>query len=161
MPPRTEDFLGERLFGDLEFKPFWRKYLSEVDKATEDLRAALKTPSRRFKLHEYWFLPNDLILLRDKQGLLNLFETAERTAYRAHISAWAEFARGTWMDAIPTQAGVYPVRDKQGVRRTDREIREVADGLKDVSGGFVPKGLVTTFVGSWWSVPIPRLPGCV
>lgn len=162
MPPQTEEFLGKRVWpDDLPPRSFWLRYGRSVAPIDKELRKAIKKQARRYRMLEYWYLPRGYILFKNKNGTLALYETRARTDHEKHINAWAEFARGTWLDTVPTQEGVYPVRDKQGSRREDRKIVEYAGQLVDVSGGFVPPGQVTSWTGAWWSLPYPPLPGAV
>lgn len=153
-----DDILGKRLFGDLQPRKFWLRYGREVAKPDKDLREALRKQPRRVRFLEIFEIPNDYYVIRDRIGRLSLFESVSRTAYREHLSAWADFARGCWLENPPNRPGVYPTRDKQGCRGRDRELREIDDRLVDVSGGFVPQGKITTWVGSWWSHAMPPLP---
>lgn len=158
---QTEDELGRLIFDELPFKAFWRRYLSEVDSATKDLRESLRKTPRRVRLTEWFYLPNDYILVRTRNKKLSLYETPEKTAYNKHINDWASFARGAWTSRVPTKAGTYPVRDKQGARGIDRVIIEFEDRLVDISGGYVPPNKVTSWVGDWWTEPFPELPGAI
>ena len=105
---------------------------------------------------EIYKLQNGLVAMyRCRSSRWSLYESAERVQAREHLSNWANFARGAWVNRIPQNAGIYFVRDLEG-RRLLRELVLVNGRLKDVSGGFVVAGKVTEWRGDWW---IPALPG--
>lgn len=143
---QSEIRLGKKLFGDLSWTHFCQRFEEEVG---DDV---LSPPAGLRVVH---------IEATDRYSL---YETAERTAEREHLSRWADFSRGCWREGDPLKAGLYPVRDRSGHRGRDREITALDEGdgaitLIDTSGGYVGPGKVTEWVGSWWSEPYPPLPG--
>lgn len=94
----------------------------------------------------------------DRAECLTLYETEEHYQQRTLHAAWARFVRGTWTSKVPSEPGLYFVRDVDLGRRSVRELRRENGRLLDVSGGLVPPGQVTTWCGAWWSVVTPRLP---
>jgi hypothetical protein len=155
------ELLGRRVFGDLPFPAFEAKYVDEVSEDPYELDVAMSGDSRRCKMFELWSVPRGYYVVKDRTAKFSLYESRERTDYSTHLSSWASFSRGTWVPSAPATPGIYPVRDKQGARRPDREVKEVGDRIVDVSGGYVPPDRVSVWVGEWWSEPYPPLPGAV
>lgn len=89
----------------------------------------------------------------------SLFESAAETARREHLAAWADFARGFWTHRVPTVPGTYPVRDRSGNRGRDHVFVSRGDRVLDTDSGFLRPGVATNYVGSFWSMPYPTLPG--
>lgn len=124
-------------------------------------RLTCKRPkSGKFTL--YRFL-GGLVATEDSEGNWQAWETRERVEERAHYAAWADFARGTWLDQVPKQEGTYPTRDKMGSRARDRILKRVNGRLLDVTccSGMVNYGQVSNWQGSWYSTPYPRLRGAL
>lgn len=146
-------------------EPFLERFEEEVDdpEALFPLRIETKYVDKKDTAGEctYIYLSGGYVIVEDWRERWTLYETAERTAERKHLSDWANFARGTWVKGPPTKPGLYPVRSKTGRRGKDREIVEIEGRIKDVSGGYVASGKVTEWVGDWWSDPFPPLPGAV
>jgi hypothetical protein len=89
----------------------------------------------------------------------SLFESVAETAWRTHVAAWADFARGWWTRTVPTQPGTYPVRDRSGNRGRDHVFVSRGDRVLDTDSGFLRPGVSTNYVGDFWSLPYPTLPG--
>lgn len=108
---------------------------------------------------EIYVLQNGFVAVyRCRSARWSLYETQERVEAREHLSNWANFARGCWVRRVPTEPGVYFVRDLEG-RRSLRELARVNGRLRDISGGFVGAGKVTEWRGDFWSHSLPGLPG--
>lgn len=104
-------------------------------------------------------LVNGFSVLETGKRSYQLFETFERVTTRDNLAAWANFARGYWTTKVPTEVGHYFVKDLDLGKRSSRELIRVGQRLLDVSGGAVRPGRVTEFLGLWWSVRTPSLPG--
>ncbi len=157
--------LGKLLIPNLEQDLFQQRYNDNVGTFAEETILDIVHNGDE---ETYYILKGGMVMIetsRETEGLpptFALHETAELTAWNDHIRSWANFARGHWQSEHPTEPGVYPVRNKHGARKPDqfRELVRVGEyGLRDVGGGFVRLGRVTEWVGDWWSVPIPHLPG--
>ena len=136
-----------------------KKFLSAFAIRLGDYSKESVTKSEPHGDRIFHFILGGLVAIEDEKGNWSLFESANTTAHRLHIDAWAEFSRGFWSPEVPDKAGTYPTRDKAKRRSTDRELRLFGDQLKDVTRGFVGPGKVSEWVGDWWSVAYPPLPG--
>lgn len=151
------DLLGKQILIAMSEKKFQGAFASKVgDYSQEQVSRSERIGERTFH-----FLVGGLVAVEDSIGRWSLYETAEITAYNAHITAWADFSRGSWTARVPDRPGVYPTRDRLGARGLDRTLVLLAEGqgLRDITKGFVGLGKVTEWVGEWWSHPYPPLPG--
>jgi hypothetical protein len=78
--------------------------------------------------------------------------SSETTAY---WYAWEQFLAGHWQRERPYQPGNYPTADREGHfngydRVTLCEINGELETIKSGGPG--------TWLGWWWSVPLPKLP---
>ena len=89
----------------------------------------------------------------------SFWESAAETAWRTHIAAWADFARGTWTLTVPTKPGTYPVKDRSHNRCKDHTFLQKGDRVYDVDSGFLSGNRRTNWVGYFWTLPYPALPG--
>lgn len=94
----------------------------------------------------------------DRADCCTLYETEQHYQQRTLKTAWAKFIRGTWTTRVPTEPGLYFVRDADLGRRSVHELTRVNGRLVDVSGGMVAPGKVTNWRGLWWSIACPQLP---
>ncbi len=159
----TEDEL-ERLrfklvFGGVLPEDFLLKYEDEIGHYEDEIvEAEYAVTLPRHGLSTLQVLRGGLVIQTAVNGKMSLFETKERVEEREHLRKWAEFARGYWTSKVPTAAGYYPVRAKDG-KLSWHEIRYAHGRLVDVNSGHVPGGRVTTWTGDWWSLCLPSLPG--
>ena len=91
----------------------------------------------------------------------SLYETAEETARRVHLAAWADFARGYWTTRVPEIPGTYPVRNRSGHRGRDHVFVQRGESVYDTDSGFLRQGQKTAWVGQFWNCPYPSLPGAL
>jgi len=90
-------------------------------------------------------------------GKWTLFETSAKAFDKRYFGEWSNFPRGAWLDRVPTAPGWYATRDRDLGKMGFRRLEVVHGKLLDTTGGFVRKGLVTEFVGQWWSERVPAL----
>jgi len=95
------------------------------------------------------------------------FETKERVERAAHLARWAEFARGSWTRACPSEPGRYMVarRDTHVPASTPfpvyvdtewREFQRVEGVVRDVTT-HCPAHVRTEWQGYFWSEPLPLM----
>lgn len=97
------------------------------------------------------------LAMAERNGKWLGWKTQKWIDERDYFSAWADFARGTWVKRVPVHPGVYPVRSLEGFRAKDRTLEMVDGRLVDTSGGFVGADKVSAWLGEWWSSPYPPL----
>lgn len=151
-----KDRLGKQLIPTLPEKQF-SKMLADIYDAPEDV---VPGPGVVCDGRTYYPIGSTHYVVEGPQGW-GFFESAEETAWREHVTAWADFARGYWRPGPPTKPGTYPVRNRSGHRTRDHVVIQRGDRVLDVDSGYVAPGRVTNFVGDWWSLPYPSLPGAV
>ena len=158
-----EDLMGNLLFEGLPRDEFVARWRDEIGEPSDEVCLGTKTFKlpKQGKCVAYLFV-GGLVALSTKQGW-SAYETTERVEDRQYYAAWAAFCRGVWVDRVPTEEGVYPVRDLEGCRGRDRTLKRVDGKLKDITanGGFVGSDKVTQWRGDWFSSPYPRLRGAI
>jgi hypothetical protein len=158
-----DDTLGSFLWGEMLCEAFLERFAEEVEDPSivVPTKVEKKYVTKRDTegMCTYIHIPGGYVVVEDWRGRYGLYETAEKTALRNHLSAWARFSRGCWLSSAPSKPGVYPTRSRTGFRAKDREIVDFDGRLKDVSGGYSVSGKVTEWAGEWWSEAYPPLPG--
>lgn len=153
-----DDLLHRELFAGLTHEEFTAKWEDEVGDPVQEMCTKsfeLKIPKRgKCTIH---VLRGGLVALEDGKKKWSAYETLERVSEREYLAAWADFARGYWTSAVPTEEGTYPTRDLEGRRATDRVLRKHQGRLIDVTRGFVSCGKATEWRGQWWSAKFPKL----
>src|ERR1700761_1737299 len=131
--------LSEKKWRDLPAAVFIARYEEEVSE--QDVVTGVHVadlPS--YGLCAVYELLDGLVVLERANGKWSLFENEVRARDRDHKKAWAEFIRGRWSSRVPTEPGLYFVRDKDLGKRSVRELKIINGRLKDVSGGMVRVG---------------------
>ena len=146
--------LSEKKWRDLPATAFALKYEEEVSDVDSLVIAVHVT-----NFGNVYELPDGLVALEGTNGKWSLYENETRARDRDHKRAWAEFIRGRWSSRVPTEPGLYFVKDNDLGKRSVRKLEIVNGRLKDTSGGMVRPGLVSEWVGQWWLPAIPGLPG--
>lgn len=158
-PEQIEDLTFRLLFGGLPPEKFLLQFEDEVgvylDEVVED---AFSHKMPRHGLSAFRVLRGGLVVMIAANGKMSCFETRARVEERAHISAWASYARGSWTKKVPTAAGMYAVRSLDG-RLGFHEFRYSHGALRDISGGHVVGKKSTNWEGWFWSSPLPPYPG--
>jgi len=154
-----ESLLYRLVLGGLHQDDFLVKYNDEVGNINEEVTEAVHVVDLpRHGSSILRVLRGGLVIMEAQNGKMSLFETQARVQEREHLTRCAEFARGRWVDKVPTEAGCWPTRARDG-RMSVHELKYSGGRLVDVSGGYVPAGKVSSWAGSWWSVKVPTLPG--
>lgn len=150
----------EELFGKLVFsEPGFAEFILRYQKAYGDFDLEGIEPqvmrTTNYGKATVWELPSGLVVVDGTRWALYL--TAARLEREDYLKAWSDHALGEWRPSsefTPDRAGIWPCKSGDGVRSL-REFRLVRGQLKDISGGHVPSGRSTNWLGAFWSSPIP------
>jgi hypothetical protein len=147
----------EELFGKLVFsEPGFAEFILHFQKTYGDWDLEGIEPqvmrTQNYGKATVWELPSGLVIVDGTRWALYL--TTARLEREDYLQAWKDHAEGSWVETQPDKAGIWPAKSRDGVRSL-REIRLVRGQLKDISGGHVPSGQVTTWMGYFWSSPLP------
>lgn len=107
---------------------------------------------------EIFVMHNGIVVVCSERNRWSAYECEARVEAAQFHTSWMAFTRGAWTLRVPQEEGMYFVKDRELGRRSVRELVRVNGRLKDISGGFVAPGKVTTWQGFWWDTPIPALP---
>jgi hypothetical protein len=128
-----------------------------------DLSGKLRYPARRVggrSIYHVALLNGErLTIEKCPKRLYSVYETRETHESRVFREQWSEFLAGSWAAEVPTEAGTYFTRSRDGVQSTHTLVQLEDGSLRDVSGGYVQSGSVSSWLGSWWSVKAPALLG--
>ena len=151
-----QDLLGKQLIAALPESKFINVFRDIFD-PPEDVTPG---PPRHFDGTTIYPIGSTHYVL-ERGGSWSFFESAAETAWREHVSRWADFARGYWTDRVPELPGVYPVRNRSKHRCKDHIFIQNGDLVLDTDSGFLRPGVRTNWAGEFWSLPYPSLPGAV
>lgn len=143
---------------DIDFADLYEDRVGDLD--TEVVQREYTAPLVNYGRCRVHVFVGGLVHVRNRGGKNWLFETEARVEAREHIAAWADFARGHWTDTAPTTPGTYPTRRRDGVRGPDHTFQLIGGNVRDTVG-YVPSGRATQWLGDFWSVAYPSLPGAV
>lgn len=135
-----------------------KEFLSKFEDEVGDLSELEVVAARPHLNGEARLLQNGFVLYIDQQGRWSMYETTVRYEYNKSIRDWAEVPRGYWSEKVPTEPGLYFVKDLDLGRMSVREIVRHNGRLRDVSGGMPKPGAVSAWAGYWWLPKIPKLP---
>ena len=159
-----DEHLHNLIFGSMpqaEFMEYFEENIGHfADEVVVEAFSGVLNPLPKMGKCNITVYRGGLVTLVTSKGRWSCYETRARAEEREHISKWSEYMRGNWVKEIPIIPGIYAVRNLEQ-RLFFHELREVSGRLVDISGGFVPAGKVSTWCGSWWSLPLPPYPGAV
>lgn len=160
----TGELLYEPIFEKaLSYKAFvkeWEDDVSDMETETCLYQLALSFP---FEGCTAYVLASGLVVVEDERKLWSAYKSKSYVETKDLYAAWARFSRGTWVDRVPTEPGVYPTRDREGARGRDRMLVKVNGKLVDCTccSELVLYGKVSNWAGSWWSHSYPTLPNAI
>lgn len=155
-PHTPADFLGKQLIPAMPYD----KFIGVFSEAFDPPETVIPGPPIDLGDRTAYPIGSTHYVLDTPLGW-SFFESATETAWRAHVAAWADFARGYWRTSVPTVPGTYPVKDASHNRRKDHTFVQRGDRVFDVDSGFLNGHERTRWVGWFWSHPYPPLPGAV
>lgn len=155
-----ESTLHKLLFENLSHDKFSQTWEDEIGRLEDEVCAetlCIKLP--KYGKSTIYRFKGGLVALESSKGKWSAFETLERVEEREYYEEWARFVRGGWTYTLPQEAGVYPVKDREGNRSRDRTLIRLNGRLCDVTccGGMVQYGQVTNWMGLWYTMPYPKL----
>ncbi len=145
--------LGKQLIATLPEGKFLSAFADVYDPAD----TVVPGPRMTFGVFGAYTIGSTHVVVEAPSGW-SFFESADATRQREHLARWADFARGYWVKRTPTSPGTYPVLDRAGHRSRDHVLITVNGRLRDTDSGFLAPGVVSNWVGSWWSLAYPSLP---
>lgn len=150
--------VSEKTWRKLRLEDFLRQYDEDVSSIDDLVIAIHDTDLPSLGVGIVYVLETGYAVF-EQNGRYTLYETSQKAFENRYFSSWAAFTRGHWTDAVPTAPGIYATRDRDLGKMGFRKLEMVHGKLLDTTGGFVRKGLVTEFVGQFWSEATPKLRG--